>query len=100
MTTTWPVGRSSLMATTEDVARWMQGKMERDGNLYQIDAAHDIEAEFGREFVYENERGNLAIERRVLRAFRKLTEDTVVWMRWKRCWTKREKNDPPGRQAY
>ena len=88
------------MATVKDVARWMQNELERKGDLYQADAARDIESEFGKEFVYENERGNLAIDRRVLRAFRRLTEDTVVWMRWRRCWVRRSEHDPPGRQAY
>jgi hypothetical protein len=92
--------RRKLVATVKDVARWMQSEMERKGDLYQADAARDIESEFGKEFVYENERGNLAIDRRVLRAFRRLTEDTVVWMRWGRCWVKRGEHDPPGRQAY
>jgi hypothetical protein len=31
--------------------------------------------------VYENENGNLAINRQVLKEFRKLTEKTVVWER-------------------
>jgi hypothetical protein len=92
--------RRYLMASVEDVARWMQSEIERTGDLHQIDAVYEIESRFGTEFVYENERGNLAIDRKVLRAFRKLTEDTVVWMRMERCWVKRGEHDPPGRQAY
>lgn len=88
------------MATVKEVAWWMRDEMERKGDLYQTDAARGIESEFGKEFVYKNERSNLAIDRRVLREFRKLTEDTVVWMRWERCWVKRGEHDPPGRQAY
>jgi hypothetical protein len=49
-----------------------------EGDLYEAGAARGIESEFGEGFVYENQRGNLAIDRKVLRAFRKLTEDTVV----------------------
>jgi hypothetical protein len=66
------------LATAEEVARWMQSELERKGDLYKADAARGIESEFGEGFVYENQRGNLAIDRKVLRAFRKLTEDTVV----------------------
>jgi hypothetical protein len=77
------------MATAEDVALWMQSELERRGELHQIDAVLEIETRFGDEFVYETERGSLAVDRKVLRAFRKLTEDTVVWMRRDRCWIKR-----------
>ena len=87
------------MASTEDVARWMQSEIERTGELYQIDAVAEIEFKFGPEFVYENEPANPAIDRRILRAFRKLTEDSVVWRRGDRCWAKRGEHDPPGRQS-
>ena len=55
---------------------------------------------FGDDFVYINENGNLAIEKKVLNVFRKLTDDSVVWSRGERMWRLREENDEPGRQQY
>jgi hypothetical protein len=62
----------------ETVARWMLAEVEREGDLYQETAVYEIEQKFGQEFVYENENGNPAIERRVLAAFRKVSEGSVV----------------------
>ncbi len=83
------------MATVEDVARWMQEELEKSGELDQADAVHEIEVRFGEEFAYINENGNPAIDRKVLKAFRKLNEDVVVWDRYHLRWRKREPHDPP-----
>jgi hypothetical protein len=53
-------------------------KLQPDTELFQEEAIEEIESKFGAEFVYENENGNLAINRQVLKEFRKLTEKTVV----------------------
>jgi hypothetical protein len=70
------------------------------GRLYQDDAVSEIEKRFGAEFVYANEAGNPAISRRVLAAFRRLTEADAVWDRGDRCWERRRPTDPPGRISY
>lgn len=88
----------SASISSEAVATWMQGEIEREGDLYQDVAVVEIGNKFGNEFTYENESGNLAISRSVLAAFRKLTNDTVVWERGERRWRKRESSDDPGRQ--
>jgi hypothetical protein len=88
----------SASATPESVATWMLGEIERDGDLYQDVAVVDISSKFGDEFTYENDSGNLAISKSVLAAFRKLTNDSVVWERGERRWRKRERSDDPGRQ--
>ena len=86
--------------TPAAVARWMLDEFERqDGYLAQEDAADTIGSKFGTAFVYDNENGNLAIDRKVLDAFRKLTAETVVWDRGERAWRRRDLNDPPGRQS-
>jgi hypothetical protein len=46
--------------------------------MYQETVVYEILDRFGEEFVYDNENGNLAIARPVLKEFRKLTEDSVV----------------------
>ena len=88
----------SASVTPESVATWMLGEIERDGDLYQDVAVVDISSKFGDEFTYENDSGNLAISKPVLAAFRKLTNETVVWDRNERIWRKRESTDEPGRQ--
>jgi predicted phage-related endonuclease len=76
----------------------MLAELGRDGTLYQEVAASEIEKRFGQDFTPTNENGNLSIRRDVLAAFRKLTDETVVWERDERMWRKREGFDSPGRQ--
>jgi hypothetical protein len=83
--------------TPEVVAEWMLSQLERKRWFYQDAAVHAIGRRFGEEFIYLNESGNPAIDRRVLRAFRKLTADTVIWDRSEFAWRKRAADDAPGR---
>lgn len=86
------------MATARDVARWMSEQIESKKELYQEEAVWEIENLFGSKFVYENENGNPAINRRVLQEFRKLTEQTVLWERGGRFWRFRQAHDDPERR--
>lgn len=85
-------------ATPEGIAQWMLGLIEQDKRLYQADAVREIAERFGDEFTYLNDNGNPAIDKRILRAFRKVSGDTVVWERWDFSWRKRETGDAPGRK--
>jgi hypothetical protein len=85
-------------ATPADVAAWMVQELQRDGVLYQDVAASGIQGQFGEAFVYFNNNGNLAIDKRVLAEFQKLTRDSVVWLRGERMWRKREEFDERGRR--
>ena len=67
--------------TPGDVALWMRDELDRTGSLRQADAVSGIEREFGPRFIYENEKGNPAIDPHVLHEFRELTEDDVIWDR-------------------
>lgn len=90
-----------MSSSADNIAHWMRQKLEQDRALYQESVVHDILAKFGKQFVYENENGNLAIGRDVLRAFRKLTENDVVWDRGERAWRFRERfDDPNKRETY
>jgi hypothetical protein len=84
--------------TANDVAQWMFDEVVRRGVLDQQTAAYEIQRQFGKEHVYENENGNPAINKGVLTAFGKLTGDSIVWERGSREWRKRERYDKPGRQ--
>ncbi|MWA01337.1 hypothetical protein F8568_013270 [Actinomadura sp. LD22] len=83
--------------TPEDIARWMLKRIENGEELYQQDVVYEISQKFGEKFVYDNERGNPAIDKKVLKAFREVSEDTVVWEKGMRMWRKREVYDDPGR---
>ena len=85
-----------VSTSLEEVALWMTKRLEEDIYIYQETVVYEIEAKFGSEFVYTNRNGNPAIDRRVLREFRRLTENSVVWERGARLWRKREKYDPRG----
>jgi uncharacterized protein DUF6953 len=87
-----------VMATAQEVAEWMLDELTRNGQLRQETAVSDIALNFGYEFTYDNENGNLAIRRDVLAAFRRLTENSVVWDGENRLWRKRDSSDDPGRQ--
>ena len=84
------------MTTHLDVANWMVQQLEKKGSLYQEDVVYKIAQKFGKEFTYINQNGNSAIDRKVLKEFRSLTEAEVVWDRSERMWRKREQYDPPG----
>ena len=61
---------------------------------------YEIESQYGDEFVYINENGNLAVSRNVLSEFRKLTEGKVVWSRGERYWRfKADFDDPASRMT-
>jgi len=87
------------VATAKDIAKWMVSRLKEDDLLYQEVVVYEIEKRFGSEVVYVNENGNLAIARKVLSEFRKLTNDDVVWERGERLWRKRAAYDPEGRSA-
>jgi hypothetical protein len=86
--------------TVEDVARWMRDEFVKAGYLEQADAVAKIEAHFGAAFVYDNDRGNPAISRKFLAAFRRATEsDSIIWDREDKGWRRRLRGDPPGRRS-
>ncbi len=88
----------TLMATPREVAEWMLVELNRKQRLYQEAVVNDIESKFGQEFVHTNENGNLAIRRQVIKEFRAITGDDVVWDRTEFMWRKRESHDKPGRR--
>jgi len=87
-----------MPATPEEIAEWMVTALERDEFLYQGTVVYEIAQRFGDEFTYINPNGNLAIDRRVLKAFGKLTKDTVIWEKGERVWRKRHEADEEGRR--
>ncbi|QFT84473.1 hypothetical protein FIU88_05700 [Halomonas sp. THAF12] len=81
------------------VASWMLAEIEREGCLYQDDVVDYLVKQKADDLLWENADGNLAIKRNVLTAFRRLTEENVVWVRPDRYWRFRVAEDEPGREA-
>lgn len=82
-------------ATANDVAAWMLEEVKTRRALDQSDAAHGAVKRFGREFVVAKGMSE-GIAEAVLRAFRKLAGDDVVWSRGDRAWRLRHERDRPG----
>ena len=76
------------MVTAKDVAEWMFQKLEETGYLSQGSVVYEIQKEYGGDFVYQNDNGNLAINKDVLKIFRKLTESKVIWDKGEKAWRK------------
>ena len=88
------------MSDVAQAAEWMLDLFERQrGELLQADAVSGLEEKFGECFIRYNANGNTAIAPEVLRAFRKLTEDRVVWSSTGRYWRYRESYDNDGRST-
>jgi len=69
--------------------------ISKEKTLYQEVIVYEIQSQFGDDFVYINENGNLAIDRKVLAEFRRLTEGKVVWSRSEQYWRFKENFDEP-----
>lgn len=86
--------------TPESIAQWMLDQLTERPRLYQETVVRQIRNEFGEEWSYRNANGNWAIDKRVLAAFRRLSDDDVIWERGDRAWRRRREHDKPGRQQY
>lgn len=67
----------------------MLSELDRDQRLTQLDAVIGIARMFGPQFLYENRNGRPAIGKRVLRAFRSMSDAAVIWDRSEFCWRRR-----------
>ncbi|HYH75192.1 MAG TPA: hypothetical protein VD735_04500 [Candidatus Saccharimonadales bacterium] len=86
--------------TTTDVAQWMLSVIQEQGELTQNNAFYEINKRFGRDFTTITSSGSPSIKGGVLTAFKKITDDTIVWSRGDKKWRKREFYDAPGREQY
>ncbi|WP_460063114.1 DUF6953 family protein [Pseudomonas sp. H2_H09] len=81
------------------VAQWMLSEIERDACVYQDDVVDHIVKSGHEELLTENADGNQVLGKSVLATFRKLTPDSVVWVKPDRYWRFRVAEDEPGRDA-
>ena len=90
---------SSSNVSANDVAQWMYDRVQKQA-LYQDDTVWEIRKKFGKDFAYDNDNGNLAIDKVVLKEFNKLSKKDVVWSKGERLWRMRTPKDEPGRAQY
>lgn len=86
--------------TANDVAAWMLSVIQEHGELTQNNAFYEIGKRFGSGFITVTNSGSPSISRSVLTAFKKLSDELVIWERGDKKWRKREFYDAPGRQQY
>lgn len=81
------------------VVSWMLNVLEKDSCLYQDDVVDYLVKNNAHDMLKENSDGNLVLNNNVLNAFKKSTEDDVVWVRSGFYWRFRVAEDEPGRNA-
>jgi hypothetical protein len=84
--------------TAADVASWMFAEFNRNQALFHDVAVTGIRQKFGTEFTHLGEEGYHQIDQDVLREFRAIAKDTIVWVPLKHYWRMRTENDKPGRE--
>jgi len=77
----------------------MLGRLKSDNCLYQDDVVDFLIKSGNEALLKENADGNLVLGSVILKAFRKLTESNVVWVRSGFYWRNRVPEDGPGREA-
>lgn len=75
------------MSLHEQIATWMLSQFI-GSYLYQEEIVCALNKQYGDDATYQNDNGNLAIDRKVLKEFKKLTDGRVVWERGEKAWRK------------
>ena len=83
----------------DQVIQWMLYTLERDGCLYQEDVVDYLVKNDLMTLMRENPDGNLVLKLSVNSAFKKKTEENVVWVSPDRYWRFRVPEDDLGRKA-
>ena len=86
--------------TTAEVAAWMLSVIQEQGELTQNNAYYLINKQFGSGFTTVTNSGSPSIKGSVLTAFKKISEENVIWERTDKKWRKREFFDAPGRTQH
>lgn len=83
--------------TEDEAAAWMLRRFERQGYLYQDEAASQLFQLNDIKLAYFDANSNLCVGKDVLRRFNVLTPD-AVYERAGKFWRHRLETDQPGRQ--
>lgn len=88
-----------MLMTVDSVVLWMLELLKRDTCLYQDDVVDYLVKNDADDMLKENTDGNLVLNNNVLNAFKKATENEVVWVRSGFYWRYRVAEDESGRNA-
>ncbi len=77
----------------------MIAQLQNDGCLYQDDVVDYIVRSGNESLLKENADGNLVLDRRLLKSFKDLTNNNVVWVQSDFYWRYRVSEDEEGRKA-
>ena len=83
----------------KQVIDWMLSNLEKHGCLYQDDVVDFLVKNDQKKYLKENSEGNLVLKLSVNSAFKKQTEENVVWVKPDRYWRYRIAEDELGRVA-
>lgn len=65
------------MTDKHEIAEYLVQAILEEGTVYQETIVYELQGEFGDEWVYHNENGNLAISTAVTAQFRKIKPDNI-----------------------
>jgi hypothetical protein len=82
----------------EVIAQWMLAMFRKTGGLSQKQAIWGIRELFGPAHLSETAKGRQTIPRPILKAFKDLDPEGIVWSQHRRAWRPRTPEDPPGRR--
>ncbi len=83
----------------DEIALWMQDKLNQDECLYQEDVVDMLIKSNAEEHLKESSDGNQILTTKVLSEFKKLNEHTVVWVTSGKYWRFRVAEDEDSRTA-
>ena len=89
---------NTKQVTSSDVSQWMLSVIQERGELSQNNAFYEINKQFGSNFTTITNGGSPSIKGGALTAFKKISEDMIVWERGDKKWRMREFYDAPGRE--
>jgi hypothetical protein len=82
----------------EVIALWMLSMFRKTGGLTQKQAVWGIRELYGAQYLMTSARGRQTLPQPILKAFKRLDPDGIVWSTHRRAWRPRQPEDPPGRR--
>jgi hypothetical protein len=83
----------------QETAQWMLSKLVQESCIYQDDVIDYLVKNGAEILLRENSEGNLVLGLGVLKAFKSISEKSVVWVKSGFYWRWRVTEDEPGRDA-
>ncbi|WP_046225952.1 DUF6953 family protein [Paenibacillus dauci] len=69
------------VTTEQQIAEWMVNQIREQGVLKQEDAIAHVRAQYGEQYLFTSESGNISLDKEIKKAFRKSHGGRVAWDR-------------------